>query len=173
MEVCSVAQDDDVESVAPVAAPQRRDLDRAPVRRRPAPTRRGGVPIDVLAAIAAGGALGTPARYGLAQVIQVPTGGFPWATLWTNLSGSLVLGFVLVLIIERFPPTRYVRPFFAVGFLGAYTTFSTYAVETDVLLKDGHVATAVTYALASLVAGFVAVWSGIVLGRLIPLGEHP
>lgn len=120
----------------------------------------------VLGAIALGGALGGPARYGVAQVVHVTAGTFPWATFWTNVSGSFALGVVLTLVLERFPPTRYVRPFFATGFLGAYTTYSTFAVEADVLVKDGHAAIAVTYALASLVAGFVAVWAGIWVGRL-------
>jgi len=126
---------------------------------------------DVLAAIAAGGALGAPARYGVAQVVHVAPDTFPWPTFWTNVSGSFALGLVLVFVLERFPPTRYVRPFIATGFLGAYTTYSTFAVETDVLAKDGHVAIAVTYAIASLAAGFTAVWVGIVVARTIPPGR--
>ena len=172
-EARSMLHDDDTTgTVAPVAAPPRREVADAQALRAPVRARWGGVPPDVLAVIAVGGAVGAPARYGLAQLIRVPAGGFSWATFWTNLSGSLVLGFVLVLVIERFPPTRYLRPFLAVGFLGAYTTFSTYAVETDVLVKDGHLATAVVYALGSLVTGFVAAWCGIVLGRRVPLGER-
>ncbi|HEX2850950.1 MAG TPA: fluoride efflux transporter CrcB [Acidimicrobiales bacterium] len=130
---------------------------------------------DVLAAIAAGGALGAPARYEVAQVIHVATGTFPWATFWTNVSGSFALGFIVILVIERFPPTRYLRPFFATGFLGAFTTFSTFAVEADLLIKDGHAAIGVAYAIGSLAAGFAAVWAGIVAARLIPLpdaGRH-
>jgi fluoride exporter len=125
--------------------------------------RRAGVP--VLAAIALGGALGAPARYGVAQLVHVAPGGFPWATFWTNVSGSLALGVVLAAVLERFPPTRYVRPFVATGFLGAYTTYSTFAVETDLLVKDGHAGTALAYVAASLVAGFVAVWAGVVAVR--------
>jgi CrcB protein len=123
----------------------------------------------VLAAIAAGGALGAPVRYGVAQLVQVARGGFPWATFWTNVTGSLALGFVLVLVLERFPPTRYVRPFVATGFLGAYTTYSTFAVETDVLIRDGHAAIAIVYAVVSLVAGFSAVWAGIRIARTLRL----
>jgi len=126
---------------------------------------------DVLAAIAAGGALGTPARYEVALLIHVAKDSFPWATFWTNVSGSFALGFILILVIERFPPTRYLRPFFATGFLGAFTTFSTFAVEVDLLTRDGHAAIAVAYAVASLVAGLAAAWAGILLARLVPLPE--
>jgi fluoride exporter len=137
-------------------------------------TRR--VRISVLGAVALGATLGAPARYGIAQVIHVAPGTFPWATFVTNVSGSFALGLILALILERFPPTRYLRPFVATGFLGAYTTYSTFAVETDLLIKQGHAAVAVAYAAASLVIGFVAVWAGIGAARIIPLrprGETP
>jgi len=120
---------------------------------------------SILAAIALGGALGAPARYGVAQVIHVHANGFPWATFWTNITGSFLLGFVLALLIERFPPSRYARPFIATGFLGAYTTYSTFAVETDLLIKNGHALVASVYAVASLLVGFAAVWIGLALGR--------
>jgi len=123
----------------------------------------------VLAAIALGGALGAPARYGLAQIIHVAPNTFPWATFWTNISGSLALGLILVLILERFPPTRYLRPFVATGFLGAYTTYSTFAVETDLLIKDGYASIGIVYAAASLVGGCFAVWVGILAARAVPL----
>lgn len=127
---------------------------------------------DVILAIAAGGALGAPARYEVAQLITVAPGGFPWATFWTNLSGALVLGFFLTLVIERLPPTRFLRPFFAVGFLGSYTTFSTLAVETALLVKDGHVALGIGYTLSSVGAGLALAYLGIVLARLLPGGEY-
>jgi CrcB protein len=130
-----------------------------------AETRRRGV----LAAIALGGAFGAPARYGVAQLIHAPKDGFPWATFWTNVTGSFALGLVLVLILERFPPTRYLRPFVATGFLGAYTTYSTFAVETDLLIRDGHAAIAIAYALGSLVAGLTAVWAGMLVARAVRL----
>ncbi len=137
-------------------------------RRASRPARRwtGRTQPDVLAAIAAGGALGAPARFEVAQLIHVANNTFPWATFWTNISGSFALGFLLVLVIERFPPSRYLRPFFATGFLGAFTTFSTFAVEADLLINDGHAAIGIAYAVGSLVAGFAAVWAGILLARL-------
>jgi CrcB protein len=131
--------------------------------------RRYRADAPVYAAIAAGGALGAPARYGVAQLVHVSTGSFPWATFWTNVSGSFALGVVLALVLERFPPTRYARPFVATGFLGAYTTYSTFAVETDLLIKDGHAGIGLAYAAASLAVGLAAVWSGIVVARGIPL----
>ncbi|HZU73953.1 MAG TPA: fluoride efflux transporter CrcB [Acidimicrobiales bacterium] len=127
---------------------------------------------SVLASIAAGGALGTLARYLLASVVHRSPGSFPWATFWTNVTGSFVLGLVLVLILERFPPTRYLRAFIATGFCGAFTTFSTLAVETELLVRSGHAAVALTYAGVSLAAGLVAVWMGMVSGRLVPAAER-
>jgi CrcB protein len=121
----------------------------------------------VLGVIALGGMVGASARYGVAQLVHPGVGGFPWATLWTNLSGSLILGFVLVLLLERLPPTRYARPFVATGVIGAYTTFSTFAVETDVLVKDGRAVTAALYVLGTLVGGLLAAWVGLVTGRLL------
>lgn len=131
-------------------------------------TRRRTEP-SILAAIALGGALGAAARYGVAQLVPVAADAFPWATFLTNVSGSFALGLTLALLLERFPPTRYLRPFVATGFLGAYTTYSTFAVETDVLIKDGKLILAVVYATASLLAGFAAVWGGIWAARTVPL----
>ena len=71
--------------------------------------------------------------------------------------------------MHRFPPSQYLRPFAATGFLGAFTTFSTFVVETDLLVRDGHAATAATYAVASLVGGLAAAWAGIRLGGMVPM----
>ena len=119
----------------------------------------------VIGAIALGGALGASTRYGIAQLITVAPDSFPWATFWTNVSGSFALGVVLALVLERFPPSRYARAFAATGFLGAYTTYSTFAVETDLLIKDGHAAIAIGYVVASFVVGFGAVLAGMGLAR--------
>jgi CrcB protein len=122
----------------------------------------------VLAAIGLGGMLGASARYGMARWLPTAPGGFPWATFWTNLSGSFLLGFLLVVLLERFPPTKLLRPFLATGILGAFTTMSTYLVETALLIKDGHPSTGLLYALGSLIAGLVLAYAGIHAGRLTP-----
>ena len=72
---------------------------------------------------------------------------------------------LLTLIVERWPASRYLRPFAAIGFLGAYTTFSTYAVEATVLTKDGSGQIAAVYVVGSLFCGLAAVYVGIVSAR--------
>jgi CrcB protein len=124
--------------------------------------------MPVLLAVAAGGALGATTRYEITAHVNVAPGAFPWPTFWINISGSFLLGLLLTFVLERWPPTRYVRPFLAIGLLGAYTTFSTYSVETDILLHDGHVNVGIGYAIVSLVAGGIAVYLGIVAGRWWP-----
>jgi CrcB protein len=115
--------------------------------------------------VAAGGMLGASARYGIARWLPVEPGHFPWATFWTNLSGSFLVGLVLVVALVRLPSSRYLRPFAAAGLLGAYTTMSTYEVETALLLKDGHAVTAMTYLVGSAVAGLGLTYGGMVLAR--------
>ena len=127
---------------------------------------------DVLAVIAIGGMLGATARFKLSEALPMKAGHFPWATFWTNLSGSFLLGFWLIVLLERFPPTRYIRPFLATGILGAYTTMSTYAVETALLIKDGHAASALLYGIGSIAAGVFLAYAGIVVARLTPQRHH-
>lgn len=141
------------------------------IRRLPR-RRLGRTQPDVLAAIAAGGMLGAATRFELAEALPTRAGDFPWATFWANLSGSFLLGFLFILLVERFPPTRYVRPFLATGILGAYTTMSTYQVETALLIRDGHIATGLLYGLGSLAAGLSLAYAGVVAARLTPQRHH-
>jgi len=120
---------------------------------------------DVLAVIALGGMLGASARYGLARAMPVEPERFPWATFATNVSGSFALGLLLVLLVEHGLGGRYARPFLATGVLGAYTTMSTFAVETSLLVKDGDALLGVVYAVASVVVGLAGAVAGIRLGR--------
>lgn len=124
---------------------------------------------DMLAAISVGGMLGASARYGVARWIPTAAHGFPWATFWTNLFGSFLLGFLLVLLLERFPAGTLLRPFLATGILGAFTTMSTYAVETSLLIKDGNARTGIIYGLGSVGAGLLLAYLGILAGRRTPV----
>ena len=133
--------------------------------------------VRVLSAVAVGGSLGALARYLISIGLPGRPGAFPWATFLTNVSGTLLLGFILTLVVERFPPTRYLRPFLATGFCGAYTTFSTLAVEADLLVRDGHGPLALAYLGATTTAGLLAVTGGVLAARLLPAVEararHP
>jgi CrcB protein len=108
------------------------------------------------------------ARVALARLLPPATGALPWATLLANLTGSFALAFALVLLLERGRPRPYARLFLGVGVLGGYTTFSTLAVETDLLVRDGHLGTAAAYLSATLVLGLGAGWAGLALGRALP-----
>lgn len=105
----------------------------------------------------------------MGQLWPTPEDGFPWSTCIVNVSGALLLGVLVMLLAERFPADRYARSFFGTGFLGAYTTFSTYTVQTMLLARDGYVGRATFYLLGSLVAGLVASLLGIAVGRRIGL----
>lgn len=118
-----------------------------------------------IASIAVGGGLGTVARYGLS--VAFPAGhGFPWAIFAVNVSGSFLLGVLMVYLLEIWPPRRFVRPFLAVGLIGGYTTFSTYAGGVLTLLTGGAPALANAYALSSILGALVAVWCGVHAARL-------
>jgi CrcB protein len=119
----------------------------------------------VLVPIALGGFAGTLVRYEVSRAFPAAAGGFPWTTFAINTSGAFLLGLILTSILERWRAPRYLRPLTCVGFLGAWTTMSTLALEADLLAKDGHVGVAVTYLLATLFAGLTASALGIAIGR--------
>ncbi len=118
--------------------------------------------------IAVAGALGALARYGLDGLVLRRLGGaFPWGTFAVNLTGSFALGFVFTLLTERVVAAPWVRSALTIGFLGSYTTFSTLSLETYRLAEDGAWALAAANAAGSLAGGLVALYGGIVLGRLV------
>jgi fluoride exporter len=127
-----------------------------------------GLRRGVLVAIGAGGALGSVARYEVAVAVPTAVGEFPWATYLVNVTGSLALGVVMTLVIERWPPTRYVRPFVGIGVCGGYTTWSTFMTDSTLLVRGGHLAMAVGYLAATLICGLAATMAGIRLGRCWP-----
>jgi CrcB protein len=120
---------------------------------------------DVLAAIAVGGAIGAFGRYEAGLHWPVRAGAFPTTTFLINTSGALLIGLVLVLIVERWSSPRLARPFAVIGVLGAWTTMSTLATESDLLVRDGHAMTALAYVVCTIVAGLAATWLGISVAR--------
>jgi CrcB protein len=113
--------------------------------------------------LAAGGIIGTLARYGLGKWIPTWAGtDFPWHTLIINLTGSFVLGFAMR-ASETLPVSPEVRGFVTVGFCGAFTTFSTFSFEAVTLMQEGQWARAAAYALGSVALGLLAVFAGLSL----------
>ena len=114
------------------------------------------------------GFFGAIARYSLGGFISEHTAGaFPWETLVINVSGCFALGFIFTLLTERFLPHPALRIALTVGFIGAYTTFSTFAFETMRLAEDGAVLLATVNVLASVGAGLLAVYAGTWAGRAL------
>ncbi|RMH21575.1 MAG: fluoride efflux transporter CrcB [Gemmatimonadetes bacterium] len=108
-----------------------------------------------------GGAFGALARYAVSGWVQDTVHStFPWGTLVVNLTGSFLLGFGMR-AMEALPVAAGTRALLTIGFLGAFTTFSTFSYETVALIRDGDWGRAVAYAGASLAMGLVAVFAGL------------
>lgn len=122
---------------------------------------------DVLAVVAAGGAVGAAARLWVSTVAPYREGSFPWGTFLVNVTGCLAIGVLMVLALEVWPSNRYLRPFAGVGVLGGYTTFSAYALESRDLVASGHGAVATAYLLTSVGAGAAAAATGILAARAL------
>jgi CrcB protein len=119
-------------------------------------------------AIAVAGALGALARYALEGFVSRRAGGaFPWGTFVVNVSGAFVLGLVFTVMTEQLTVAPWLRSAVTIGFLGAYTTFSTFSFETYRLTEDGARGIAAANAFGSLAAGFTAVYLGVVAGRAL------
>jgi fluoride exporter len=120
-----------------------------------------------LAWLAAAGAVGTLARYGVAGVVQRALGGaFPWGTLVVNAVGCLLFGLVWALAEERMVISGETRAILLVGFMGAFTTFSTFAFETSAMLRDAEWSFALANVLSQNVLGIACFFAGLALGRV-------
>lgn len=117
--------------------------------------------------VAFGGAIGAASRYLVGVWLTVLFGrDFPWGTFFVNVTGSFLIGLVLVFVQDGVLPAG-ARPFVAVGILGGYTTFSTYSHETLQLITDGNFGAAVFNVFGQLLLGFVGVYLGMALGRAL------
>lgn len=118
-----------------------------------------------------GGALGTLLRYSLGRWINSQPwaqSGFPYGTFAINVSGSFVLGMVALVILERLPPEQqHWYMLLGTGLCGGYTTFSTFELETFLLVRDGSWLLALVYVVGSVLSGFVALVVGVMLMHLL------
>jgi CrcB protein len=117
--------------------------------------------------VALGGAIGASARYLVSGWMGAWLGpGFPWGTFFANVSGSFLIGVVLVLVEGGSLPAG-ARPFLAVGILGGYTTFSSFSYESLGLITDSGISLTLLNTLGQLALGLVFVYLGVVVGRLL------
>lgn len=123
--------------------------------------------IKTLALIGAGGALGAMARYVAVAGVGAVMGSsaFPWGTLLVNVVGSLAIGFMVGALSHDQVLHNIARPFLIVGFLGAFTTFSAFSMDTLTLLETGRVVQAIAYVIGSVVSCIGAAWLGWLAGE--------
>ena len=123
-------------------------------------------PFDLrrLGAIYVGGVLGALARVGLSQAMPHGPGGWPWGTFAVNMAGALLLGYFFARLRDH-PEDSLAHPFLSTGICGTLTTFSTLQLELFEMVDGGHMAIAVAYLGATLLAGYLCVRVGIALER--------
>jgi len=114
---------------------------------------------------------GASARHGLELAWPAGSTGFPWATFATNVSGCLLLGVLMVVVVEHGAGHPLLRPFLGVGVLGGFTTFSTYAVQGTVLVQAGRPVVALMYLFGTLAAALAAIGLGILCTRSLGWGR--
>ncbi len=117
-------------------------------------------------AIAAGGAIGAVMRYWASNGVYALLGrNFPYGTMAVNILGSLLMGLLFILFIERMDVSAMWRGVILIGFLGAFTTFSTFSIETLNLIEEGALLSAVLNMILSVALCILATWIGVNIGR--------
>ena len=129
------------------------------------PIRMASLDRRELAAIFAGGAAGALLRVWLGRHFSAGAPSWPWATFAINVTGSFALAYFATRLQERLPQSTYRRPLLGTGFCGAYTTFSTMQVEILKIVDAHRYGLAAGYALASIAAGYVAIWTATSMVR--------
>ena len=126
-----------------------------------------------VAAIFAGGALGTLARAALAEAFPHPATAWPWPTFGVNIAAAFMLGYFVTRLTERLPLSSYRRPLLGTGLCGGLSTFSTMEVEILKMISAGDWGLAVGYAAASVAAGYAALHLATALVRRVPVVRGP
>jgi CrcB protein len=120
----------------------------------------------MLFGIALGGAAGTLARYGLGGIAQRFSAFFPYGTLTINVTGSLLLGFLVRYLLAT-PASPELRAALTIGFCGGFTTFSTFSYEAAALIESGSVGRALLYMTASVTLSLAATFTGFAIARAV------
>ena len=121
---------------------------------------------SILGVVALGGAIGSMARYAV-STIQSPVVAFPYAIFIVNLSGGFLMGVVTALLALKFSVSSEVRAFLTTGILGGYTTFSTFSLESAMLIERHDYVTATSYVIGSAILSIVALFCGLWIVRVV------
>lgn len=122
--------------------------------------------INTIAAIAAGGAIGALMRHGVnIAAVKALGHGFPYGTLTVNIVGSFIMGAIIIVFASLWQPSEAMRLFMITGLLGAFTTFSTFSLDTVTLLERGAYLAAATYLSASVILSIAALFAGMAIAK--------
>ena len=122
--------------------------------------------MSIYFAIALGGSLGAISRYSVSTATYSWLGSnFPYGTLMVNVTGSLVMGFLTVVLVQRFDVSDEVRLGLIIGFIGSFTTFSAFSMDTIHWIESGAVIKALVYILVSVIACVLGAWAGLISAK--------
>ena len=125
----------------------------------------GSRELHTVTLVAAGGVVGAVCRYEAGVLWPTATTAFPWTTLGINLLGSLGLAVLVVVATDAWPHRSWLRPLIGTGVIGGFTTFSTFSVDLQRLLTNGHALIAVSYLVLTLAGCGAATWLGAQVTR--------
>jgi fluoride exporter len=124
--------------------------------------------MNMIVAVAAGGAIGAVARFLVGRgMFHLMGPGFPWGTLTVNIVGSFLIGLMVELFALRYSLSHEWQGFIIIGILGGFTTFSAFSLEVGLMIEKGQISTAALYALGSMFVGVVALFAGLFAGRAL------
>ncbi|MDG1708781.1 MAG: fluoride efflux transporter CrcB [Emcibacteraceae bacterium] len=124
--------------------------------------------MNMIFAVAAGGALGATCRFLVGRMMMNLMGpGFPWGTFTVNILGSFLIGLLIEVLAIKFSASQSVQGFLVIGVLGGFTTFSAFSLEVGLMIEKGELSSAAFYVFGSVLLGVAALFSGLYIGRAI------